>query len=278
MLLVFSPALGMSRDWITLVIYPTGVIIASAYGVLHFLEPALLRRRILLLAAGITFASSTSWIVLNSSADTALARFKVLPNETTWGVKTQASAYEELAILYRKHMDATNAIANYRKYLEVDSTNGRIWSGLANIYLLIGDEDRQMACSEEAINHGVSYVDVYNELGLLYASRNRFEDAIAVTRKGLVQNPQSAVAYHNLGTFILQRDSNVYKEAVPYFARAVDLNPSYSKACYEAGMCWYHLKDFDACIFYLQRYLQLAPNTQRAAAVEALLRSLQKRG
>ncbi len=270
MFFIFSPALGMSRDWITLVSYPTAIIIASAYGVLKFLETPMVRRKIILLSAGITFISSISWITLNNNEDYSLARFKVLPEGAYWGPNSKFSIYEQLAILYRNRMDGENAVLYYRKCLEVDSTRGRIWMGLAHVYSLMGDTAREVECYQQAVENRTKFLDPYINLSKYYASRGQFSEAVNVMQTGLDLNPDSPQANNILGEYVLL-ESKTCEKALPYFLHAIRLNSQYAKAYFNASMCYSNLNEVELAKTYLTKYFQYERNTQNLEGIQELL-------
>lgn len=270
MIFMFSPALGMSRDWITLVSYPTGIIIASAYALLRFFENPLVRQRVLFLFAGITFISTISWVTLNNNEDYALARFKMLPEGAYWGPNSRVSIYEQLAILYRNRMDGKNAILYYRKCLEVDSTRGRIWMGLAHVYGLLRDTLHEIECYQRAVENRTTFVDPYINLSRYYASHGQISDAIIVMQKGLSINPDSPEANNILGEYVLQSGEKC-EEALPYFLHTIRFHPQYSKAYLNASMCYHNLNEIELAKTYLTDYLRYEQNTQNIEKITELL-------
>ncbi|MDI6767631.1 MAG: hypothetical protein QME52_12490 [Bacteroidota bacterium] len=270
MFFIFNPAPGMSRDWITLVSYPTAIIIASAYGVLKFLETPLVRRRILLISAGISFVSTISWVALNNNEDYSLARFKVLPDRAYWGPNSKFSFYEQLAILYRNRMDGENAVLYYRKCLEVDSTRGRIWMGLAHVYSLMGDTTQEVECYQQAVENRTTFMDPYINLSKYYASRGQFSEAVIVMQKGLSLNPESPQANNILGEYVLLWGEKCEK-ALPYFLHAIRINSQYAKAYLNASMCYSNLNEVELAKTYLTEYFHHERNNQNVERIQSLL-------
>ena len=58
---------------------------------------------------------------------------------------------------------------------------------------------------------------------------------------------------------------------LPYFLKAIELDPDYADAYYNAGLCSYDLKDVPSARRYLTRYLAKSPDPGSAALARKIL-------
>ena len=124
----------MSRDWDVLATYSFGLIAAAGFAWFEFIPASTLKIRLMILIVGISLLHMSSWVALNGNEEYSQGRFEILPDQETWGKKGLTDAYEELAIYYRDRVQLVPSVGYFRKYLDVDSGNARIWAELSHVY------------------------------------------------------------------------------------------------------------------------------------------------
>ncbi len=265
--------LGMSRDWDLLAPYSLGAVAAAGFACLRFLPENGIRRELMVMMIGISLLHTTGFICLNATENLALARFEMLPDRRIWGPKSLTAAYEELAIYFRRRADARRSVEYFRRYLSIDSLSSRIWGGLGNVYHLSGDTLNEVRAEEKAITLHTTLPEIYINLSSIYAAQNRLAEALETAKTGLSFNPSSPISYNNVGVLMLH--SNLPCETTQsYFIRALELDPSYADACFNAALCFHNLNKPSASKQYFQRYLTLTHDAQGAALARRFLQAL----
>lgn len=150
------------------------------------------------------------------------------------------------------------ALATAKLYLEKGMqkypTDDKIIASLSEAYVLLGqDPDEIIRVVEASANANPDNVDMWSALGVLYVSKENYDKAVEAFNKMVALQPQSYIANNNLGIVYVKKadamleDINsragtfsdrsqydaeqekayeVYAEAVPYFEKANQIDPS----------------------------------------------------
>ena len=95
--------------------------------------------------------------------------------------------------------DYDNALAIYRKALELDPNNAKIHCNLGFLFWGKGDTEQAMQEYELAIKYDKNYAIAYNNLGVIYLDDlGRVQRAIELFKSAITANPNYALAYFNL--------------------------------------------------------------------------------
>jgi len=272
-IVLFNSEIGMSRDWDIFAVFNVGIIVAAANWGNYCQDNLTIKRRMVVMIFGMTLLHSASFILVNADEARAIERFNTLPDQKLWSPSARTSAYEELAIFYRSRMDADNAIKYFRKFLEVDSANSRIWGSLAHVYSLTGDRSNELRYNEKAIQVGTTNPDIYLNTGIAYAAARRYDEAIIALQKALEINPELAGAYHTMGVVYLQGKDDTH-EALKNFLSAIEFNSNFADAYLGAGNCYFQLKKVAEAKLYWQKYLEISPDDANAPEIRRILQSL----
>ena len=97
-----------------------------------------------------------------------------------------ASSYNNLGLnqIVREKYD--EAISSFLKALEIDKTNNRIKNNLATAYALSGEERKALNIFKSTVGEAAAY----NNLGYIYMTRGRFNEAGKAFKKAIQINPQ----------------------------------------------------------------------------------------
>ncbi len=117
----------------------------------------------------------------------------------------------------------------YRHAIEVDGDNYMAYYGLGTFYVSEGKPNEAVTALKKSILIRPTYAKPYINLGMvLLFQLQRPEEAIAYFYKAVELDPSSANAHNGIGASLamLKRPH----EAVPYFERALELDPGYDLA------------------------------------------------
>lgn len=98
----------------------------------------------------------------------------------------QATILNNLGISQMLRRDYQAASHYFRQALELDRNNPRIKNNLAMVYALNGDEQNALRLFTDTLGEAAAY----NNLGYLYLTNGRLDDAEHALRKALELNPQ----------------------------------------------------------------------------------------
>ena len=147
---------------------------------------------------------------------------------------------------------------------EADGSDPEIQAGLAQAYL----QKRAYELSEQhwlrAISLSKGAPQYYNNLGALYLTMERFDDAIAAFQKAadnlLFATPE--LAWTGIGyAYFLKRD---YPAAERAYLKARQLNPRYARATVKLGELYYGQERIAEALESFQKAVELAPRSAEA--------------
>ena len=116
------------------------------------------------------------------------------------------------------------AIAHYRKALEIKPDYAEAHNNLGNALASRGQVDEAIAHYQKALEIKPDYAEAHNNLGMALASRGQVDEAIAQYRKALEIKPDLAEAHNNLGMALHQQGK--VSDAVAHWREAARLQPS----------------------------------------------------
>jgi spermidine synthase len=102
------------------------------------------------------------------------------------------------------------------------------------------------------------YAQAYSSLGIARSKENKLEDAIAFYRKAVEYNPSYAPAYSNMGKDYYATGQN--SEAIEAYKTAVKLEPNLPEAWHGLGTVYFAIGWLDDAITVWQRAVEVKPD------------------
>jgi Flp pilus assembly protein TadD len=135
-------------------------------------------------------------------------------------------AQNALGILADREQDHELAIEHYEKALEINTASPMILNNLGYSRYLSGDLDQAARDFYQATQIDPDYLPAWSNLGLVYARRGWYWDAVEILGRSLEQ----AVAYNNTG-FVAMENGDL-REAELLLTEAIRLSPTYYEKAY----------------------------------------------
>ena len=111
-------------------------------------------------------------------------------------------------------------------------------------------------------------------LGILYGRTGRPAQALASLGEAVRLNPDRAAYYNELG--VISRREGKFDDARRYYAKALDLDPTYAYAHLNIGILYdLYLQDSEKAMQHYERYQELTPG--EAGTVKKWIADLQQR-
>jgi superkiller protein 3 len=132
-----------------------------------------------------------------------------------------AAAYYNLGNRLSDLGKKEEAIAAYRKAIELDPKLAAAYNNLGNRLSELGKKEEAIAAYRKAIELDPKYAKAYSNLGNRLSDLGKKEDAISAHRKAIELDPKSAAAYYNLG--LVLDDLGKKEEAISAFRKALSL-------------------------------------------------------
>lgn len=180
-------------------------------------------------------------------------------DESTLFAKTVAAASENA----RAHLNMGNvhyragragqALAEYRKALDIDPRYAGAWNASAGAYKDLGQLDEAFACMKRAIELEPTNANYQNSLGVLYVQRREFAEAIECFRRALRFDPSHRRAHFNLGLALYNNEQ--YRECIEVFSSLEDKDTDNPHAYYYMALSASHLGDRAGAADYAGKFL-----------------------
>jgi hypothetical protein len=270
-LVSFRCDLGMPRDWDLLSPFMFGAVVLPVVFLLGRAPRGRDLQSMLFASAAATLFHLVPWIMMNHDPHQAIAQNRMVLEQTTWieGIHT---GYEGLAMSSKRRGEYDSAVVYYKEFLRGAPSHARILGNLADVYRILGVEDSERVYTEKAILNGTTVPALYFNLGVIYAGKDRYEDAIRTMREGLHFQPERPDILNSIGAFILRSRMDC-DAAMVYFREAIRIDPSYPMAYLNAGECCARAGDAAAMLRYFAAYARLDPVGAQRSGILRRLRS-----
>jgi tetratricopeptide (TPR) repeat protein len=137
--------------------------------------------------------------------------------------KNNDVAHTNLGVALQKEGRNAEAMAEYRKALQIAPERVEIHNDLANLLDEAGKPDEALAEYQEALRLDPDATPAHNNLGVLLVELGRFDDAMKQYAESARLDPSDWHAPYLTGKALLQQGRDA--EAIAFFRKAVSLNP-----------------------------------------------------
>ncbi len=266
--LIIDPKLGYARDWDLFSSTGLGYTLLGIYlGFDYFRHTKLKKLNYIALALATTaFFSTIPWIYVNAKEDKAVERFKALLDVD---VETSGYGHEVLAYYYRDQGLINKEAEEWRKALSVVE-NKRYLMNLGGSYVKLGRYEEAIAMYKKAIQLNPNSADSYYNLGVALAYTGKHEEAKKQYQMPINKDPHFLDAYTNLGVLLIEMGD--YQEALEVLKPAIGMNPDYFPAYYNMAVAYSRMGKPEDIIQLFRAYLQRNPEDYQR--VQKLLKKM----
>ncbi len=148
------------------------------------------------------------------------------------------------------------AIEAYQKAIELDSTYVEAYNNLGIVYQAVGDTKKAIGAYQKSIEINPRYEKGYNNLGLLFLLEGRHEEALEVFQKTLAMNPNHIGSHLNLGILFKQRGQ--WENAIQSYQRVLAIDPHHRETHYNIALLYEQLENWELAISHYRQFIQLS--------------------
>ena len=159
-------------------------------------------------------------------------------------------------VSFYNQREFSKAIQAYQKVIELDPTYVEAYNNLGIIYQMIGDFERAFESYRESTNINPRYEKGYNNLGILLLLKGHNEEALEVFQKALAINSNNIESHINLG--ILLKKKGEWEKAIESYRRALAINPLHGETHYNIALLYEQLENLELAISHYQQFIQLS--------------------
>jgi tetratricopeptide (TPR) repeat protein len=127
---------------------------------------------------------------------------------------------------------------------------------------------------KDAIDEGDNVADAYCNLGIIELERGETAQALDCFTLALKHVPRHVEAHYNLAN--LYFDAGDLRLARLHYETAAQLEPSFAPLYYNVALVHYRLDDLASACAALHKYKELAPEDQEMAAIDELLKWMER--
>ena len=153
------------------------------------------------------------------------------------------------------------AISTYQAGIILDPNNYDLYIALGDIYMADYDLDKAIHSYCDAVTLKPNEERGYSKLGVALWEKDYLEEALVAYHKAVELNPENAFSQNNLGILYLDGLSDAM-EALEYFETAIELNPNYTLAYFNAGRASQKMGFVNDAANYYQMAINLNKITQ----------------
>ena len=126
------------------------------------------------------------------------------------------------------------AVSTYQAGIILDPNNYDLHIALGDVYMADYDLDSAIRSYCDAVTLCPEDPKAYSKVGIALWEKDYLEEALVAYHKAVELEPDNAFSQNNLGILYLDGLSDAM-EALEYFETAIDLNPNYTLAYFNAG-------------------------------------------
>lgn len=148
------------------------------------------------------------------------------------------------------------AEATYQAGLVLDPENYELLLSLGDLQMIKGELDKAIRTYCDGITLQPENFLAYAKAGLALWEKDYIEESVVSFHKSIELNPKFEISQNNLGVVYLD-GIGTPKEAAEYFLEAINLNPNYTLAYFNAGRAYQAMGECTHAAEYYQMALDL---------------------
>ncbi len=252
---IMDPKLGYARDWDLFSSTGLGYTLLGIYLGFNYFRHARVKKLnyIILALTSTAFFSTLPWIYVNAQEDKAVERFKALLDVD---VERSGYGHEILAYYYQDQELPNQEMEEWKKALSVVN-NERYMINLGNSYLKLGRYQEAIALFKRAIQLNPNSAKSYYNLGMALEHIGKNEEAKKQYQMAINKDPHLLDAYINLGALLGEMGD--YQEALKVLKSAIRIAPDYFPAYYNIAIAYSRMGKPKEGIALLRAYSERNP-------------------
>ncbi|MBI4785495.1 MAG: tetratricopeptide repeat protein [Chloroflexi bacterium] len=189
----------------------------------------------------------------------------VIPTSAATATPLTAT-HTTMGIQYAKEGKLDQAIAEFKKAIELDPTNPSYHRNLGSAYYAQGKFNDAVAAFEQAIKLNPRYGEAYGDLTAAYVGLGKFTQAVESGKKAIELAPKYPNAYNNLGQAYYGQGK--LDEALAQFLNGAKVDATDANLHKNLGIVYRELGKYTQAITELETYQRFNPNASDKKALE----------
>lgn len=168
------------------------------------------------------------------------------------------------------------AIAEYRKALELDPEQSNIMGNMADSYSKLNKNEEALEQYKKAIAISPKEAALYTNMGVVLSRLGRNAESQEAFKKAAELNPaSSAQNYYNIGATLVNNGNT--QEAAEQFKKAIEADANFAEAYYQLGMCLSGKPEtMPDAIKALEQYVKIGQKPDQVEVAKQIIAALQQ--
>ncbi len=179
-------------------------------------------------------------------------------------------AYKRLAAIYEETKRTEEALEILEQGLSILPSNYEIFQGYVKILVSAGQYDKVISTFKEMSLREVEFdPEVWNNLGIAFAKKGNFEEAIKAYEMGLSLDNRYAELYNNMGNAyyslgLKTKDTFIFNSCFEHYKKAIELDPKYPVPYLGLGHAYIVVGNTEGAIYCWEKAIEADPNFYQA--------------
>jgi len=178
--------------------------------------------------------------------------------------------YKILASIYQEKGNTKEAIVILEQGLSALPSNYEIFIEYMRLLISAQQYDKVISSFKKmSIREAEHDPAIWNNLGIAYAKKSNFEEAIKAYKMSLSLDDKLPETNNNIAnayySYALQsRDSFLFSKSFEYYKKAIELDPEYAAPYYGLGNAYREEGNLEGAIYCWEKALEVDPNFSKA--------------
>jgi predicted O-linked N-acetylglucosamine transferase (SPINDLY family) len=159
-----------------------------------------------------------------------------------------AEAYNNLGNVFQAQGKLEEAAASFRRAIEINPHLAIAHNNLGNAWKHLANISEAIACYRRSLALEPHFAEAHNNLAAAFTDQGRLDEAIDSYEEAIHLRPGGTNFYANLGTALIQMAR--LDEAIAWLRKALQMNPALTRAHSQLLFAIHFSRDFDAAARY----------------------------
>ncbi|APJ02869.1 tetratricopeptide repeat protein [Silvanigrella aquatica] len=172
---------------------------------------------------------------------------------------TAEKLFQEAKLFLNKG-ELVGALAKFETLLRKSPNSCRARVGMAICYRKMKNNPKAESLCKQAIEKNEFFVQSFDEIGRIYMSMNRVQDAVHFFKKAVSLSPNNPLRFERIANLLIEHER--FKEAESFLEEAIGGGVVYINIYEQYGKTLFYQKKLEKAALYFEKSLRHDPNNR----------------